>query len=117
MSNNNKAKFWIKLSAVFEIIIGAILCFSPLSLIIGILLIIAGAQLLNLGNQVKDSPSSENNSGLANYFRLQAIIFLLIIAIFFIFLFITVFSSTALFGIFSGLTRNLSYPTYNFWQY
>ncbi|KQC13027.1 MAG: hypothetical protein APR63_09575 [Desulfuromonas sp. SDB] len=117
MKNNDKANFSIKFSAVFQIIIGAIFCFSPVTLIIGILLIIAGAILLNFNSETNSSSSAEIPGGLVNYFRLQSIIFLLIIAIFLILLLITLFSSTALLGMFSGLTRNLSYPTYNFWQY
>lgn len=113
--------FWLKFTGVFQILIGALLCFSPILIFIGIFCLISGAYLFAVSNKISSSGSNENDSfsieNFKTYFKLQGIMLILILTLFTISLILSIISFSAVFGSISGFAKTISYPSYQFWQF
>ncbi len=113
--------FWLKFTGVFQILIGAILCFSPILIFIGIFCLISGGYLFAISNKISSSRINESDSfsieNFKTYFKLQGIMLILILTFFTIALILSIISFSAVFGSISGFAKTISYPSYQFWQF
>ena len=120
--SNNKIQstlFWLKFTGVFQILIGAILCFSPILIFIGIFCLISGGYLFAVSSKISSSGTDASFSieNFKTYFKLQGIMLILILTLFTISLILSIISFSAIFGSISGFAKTVSYPTYQFWQF
>jgi len=125
-----RSSFWINFSAILQIIIGSLLCFSLLTILLGIFLIITGVFILSIGkkyanihtffvfkNILKKNGSEDFFDSINKFFIFYAILLILIILSYLIILFITSISLSSLIGLIKGISDNISTPTYLYWQY
>lgn len=124
------SSFWINLSAILQIVIGSLLCFSLFTILLGILVIITGVFILSIGkkfsnihtlfnfqNILKKKTSEEFFNSINRFFVFYSILLILIILTYLIILLISSISLSSLIGIIKGISDNISTPSYLYWQY
>lgn len=116
--------FWIKTAAVLEIILGALMCFFPLSVILGAMLIVSGSHLFSISGNSKQTNSVSDTKdvafsvpGLEKYFKYQTFVYSMLMFSFAgtAVLIILIFSALA--GAFSGASYEFTSGLHNFWQF
>ncbi|MBN2364102.1 hypothetical protein JXL83_08225 [candidate division WOR-3 bacterium] len=116
--------FWFKTAAVLEIILGALMCFFPLSVILGAMLIVSGSHLFSIsGNSKQKINVSDtkdvafNMSGLEKYFKYKTIVYSILMFSFAGTAILTILIFSALAGAFSGASYEFTSGLHNFWQF
>ncbi|MBN1149983.1 hypothetical protein JXA84_02050 [candidate division WOR-3 bacterium] len=110
--------FWSKTAATLEIIIGALLCFFPLSVILGIFLIISGSHLYSISNSFSRSENEISMVGeTQKYYKYKTVVYSLILLFFIGVVSLLIMFFSAMAGAFSGASYAYTSDMHNFWQF